>query len=58
MTVLFTYINYYATTLCISQRRNRTNVYRPNGGNLIRSIRSAPTDVARRAGRASAVDEH
>ena len=55
MTVLFTYINYYATTLCISQRRNRTNVYRPNGGNLLRSISSAPTDVA---GRASAVDEH
>jgi len=58
MTVLFTYINYYATTLCISQRRNRTNVYRPNGGNLLRSISSAPTDVARRAGRASAVDQH
>ena len=58
MTVLFTYINYYATTLCILQRRNGTNVYRPNGGNLLRSISSAPTDVVRHAGRASAVDEH
>ena len=58
MTVLFTYINYYATILCISQRRNCTNVYKPNGGNLLRSISSAPTDVARRASRASAVDEH
>jgi len=58
MTVLFTYINYYATTLCISQRRNRINVYRPDGGNLLRSISSAPTDVVRHAGRASAVDEH